>query len=121
MSESTTQMADTGLTIAIDFDGTLARDPSLFNRLIAIIQMSGHTAVLVTGRAMGTPHETEVRRVIERMPHKIPMVFAGPQWKRQAALEAGYKIDIWIDDMPEYVGPQDPEAPMVKIRQGVSP
>ena len=35
-----------------------------------------------------------------------PLVFAGEAWKRQAAEAAGYPIDVWIDDHPEYIGPQ---------------
>lgn len=115
MSHSTTQMADAGLTIAIDYDGTLARDPRLFGMLIRTMIAQGHQPILVTGRALGTPHEAEVRAVMAQMPDAIPMVFAGPHWKRQAAKEAGFAVDIWIDDMPEYIGPQDPEHPAAGI------
>lgn len=108
-------MENDQLTFAIDFDGTLARDLALFGRLIRMLHQAGHVAVLVTGRSDMTPHAAEVRAVMAGLP-EIPLVFAGPNWKRTAAIGAGYEIDIWIDDMPEYIAPQDPEAPMVKIR-----
>ena len=108
-------MENDQLTFGIDFDGTLARDPKLFGRFIRMLHRAGHVAVLVTGRSDMTPHAAEVRAVMAGLP-EIPLVFAGPNWKRHAAKEAGHEIDIWVDDRPEYIGPQDPEAPMVQIR-----
>jgi hypothetical protein len=37
----------------------------------------------------------------------IPVVFAGVNWKKVASLNAGFKVDIWIDDNPEYVAYQN--------------
>ena len=103
-------MENDQLTFGIDFDGTLARDPKLFGRFIRMLHRAGHVAVLVTGRSDMTPHAAEVRAVMAGLP-EIPLVFAGPNWKRHAAKEAGHEIDIWVDDMPEYIAPQDPGAP----------
>jgi hypothetical protein len=41
-------------------------------------------------------------------------VYAGTVWKRQAARAAGYLINVWIDDLPEYVDIQDPELAALK-------
>ena len=38
----------------------------------------------------------------------MPIVFAADGWKRSAAEAAGYKVDVWIDDHPEYIDAQDP-------------
>lgn len=108
-------MENDQLTFGIDFDGTLARDPALFGRFIRMLHQAGHAAVLVTGRSDRTPHAAELLAVMRELP-AIPIVWAGAHWKRHAAAVAGYSIDIWIDDMPEYIAPQDQEAPMVKIR-----
>ena len=65
--------------------------------------------VLVTGRSDDAPWGDEVRETLSRHGVTIPIVFAGGTWKREAAHDAGYPVDIWIDDAPEYVAPQDPE------------
>lgn len=93
------------LTFAVDFDGTYAADPDLFCALIMEMERRGHRAVIVTGRSDTPPWNEEVRAAI---PMGIPVVFAGAHWKRVAAMHAGYRVDIWIDDNPEYIGPQDP-------------
>jgi len=45
----------------------------------------------------------EVKTSIGRF---VPIIFDGNDWKRDAALKAGYDVDIWIDDSPEIVGKQ---------------
>ena len=47
----------------------------------------------------------------------IPIIFAGKLWKRKAAELAGYNVDIWIDDLPEYVSNQDPEKNQYKTNE----
>jgi hypothetical protein len=44
--------------------------------------------------------------VLDSIGKLVPVVFAGGEWKREVALKQGYKVDVWIDDMPEYIGPQ---------------
>ncbi len=95
------------MIFGIDFDGTFAATPELWRRFILDAQRDGHTCVLVTGRSNNSPWSPWGREVIEMVSDLMPIVFAGNQWKRQAALAAGYKVDVWIDDYPEYIGPQD--------------
>lgn len=89
------------MIIAIDYDNTYTADPDTWDNVIKTLQVAGHTLVCVTGRseAMGLP-------VLNSIGKLIPVVFAGPEWKRDAALKRGYKVDVWIDDMPEMVGKQ---------------
>lgn len=94
------------LLIGIDYDGTWSADPGLFAIFVGTLKFRGHDAVLVTGRSDEGPWGVEVRRAVR----DIPIVFAADGWKRAAAERAGYKIDVWIDDHPEYVAPQDPEV-----------
>ena len=88
------------LTFAIDFDGTFSADPDLWRELIPIIQgrRHGHQCVLVTNRPeiMGNDVRAEVGSL-------MPIVFAGRKTKRSAVKDAGYKVNIWIDDSPEYI------------------
>ncbi len=95
------------MRFAIDFDGTFAADPELFRTLIAAIHARGHDCVLVTGRSDTPPWGDEVRALVGAL---LPVVFAGGDWKRNAARRAGLAIDVWIDDHPEYVAPQDPDV-----------
>lgn len=35
------------------------------------------------------------------------MIFAASGWKREAARRAGFSVDVWVDDQPEYIAEQD--------------
>lgn len=100
----------------VDYDGTLSADPALFSQAIALILQRGHGVVVVTGRSDEGRWGEEVRAAVAAVSpaHQIPIVFAGNRWKRQAAEEAGHAVDIWWDDNPEYVAPQDPDRRQLK-------
>ena len=92
------------LTIAIDFDQTSTANPALWkNFIVEAKEMWGYEVVCVTGRSDEGQWGNEVREALNGL---IPIVFAGHLWKRDAAEKAGYQIDIWIDDNPEYVAKQ---------------
>lgn len=97
------------LTFGVDFDGTFAADPMLFKDIINAIANQGHDVVFVTGRSDDSGFGDEVRDLIYETlgtDKLFPIIFAGPEWKRKAALDAGYDVNIWIDDNPEYIAPQ---------------
>ena len=89
------------LTIAIDFDGTFSADPDLWREIVGVMtgRRYGHKCILVTNRpeAMGNDVRAEVGDL-------MPIVFAGAQSKRSAAENAGYFVNIWIDDNPGFIG-----------------
>jgi len=89
------------MIIAIDYDNTYTGDPNTWDEVIKTFQASGHTVICVTARPelMGQP-------VLDSIGKLVPVVFAGAEWKREAALKRGYKVDVWVDDSPEYIGPQ---------------
>ncbi|KKM71261.1 hypothetical protein LCGC14_1432440 [marine sediment metagenome] len=91
------------LTIAIDFDDTFSADPDLWREFVGVAtgRRYGHKCILVTNRpeAMGNDVRAEVGDL-------MPIVFAGRLSKKEAAARAGYSVDIWIDDNPEYVDVQ---------------
>ncbi len=99
------------MIFGIDFDGTFSRDPKLFHAFVAMLRASGHDCVLVTGRSDEAISPggisrwgDDVRRCVGDL---MPIVFAGLRWKKHAAKDDGYAVDVWIDDNPEYIGPQD--------------
>lgn len=99
------------ITFGIDYDDTITEDIDLFGKLIKSIEDSGNNAVIVTGRSKIGSWETEVLETIDYYKNKfdikkLPVVFSGSQWKKEAAKEAGYHINIWIDNSPEYIGKQ---------------
>ncbi len=91
------------MIIAVDYDGTYSADPETFEKVIALFQSAGHTVICVTGRDGGAMGDI-VRATIGRL---IPIVFAGKEWKAEAAKQAGYRVDIWIDDIPGMISPAD--------------
>jgi len=96
-------MSEKTKIIAIDFDDTFTADVKLWQIFIKYAKSRGHICVCVTGRSDEGQWGAEVRREIGGL---IPIVFAGRKWKRDAAKEAGFDVDIWIDDNPEYIAEQ---------------
>lgn len=71
------------LTFALDFDGTLAADPDLFQEFLRLLRSNGHHAVLVTQR---TP---EFRRDVEALIQgwDLPVVYAGGEYEARSRAE----------------------------------
>lgn len=90
------------MIIAVDYDGTYAADPETFNKVIEVFQAAGHTVICVTGRDGGAMGDI-VRATIGQL---IPCIFAGKDWKVDAAKTAGYDVDVWIDDNPGMISKQ---------------
>jgi len=89
----------------IDYDGTFARDPEFWEAFVPMAKIFGHECVLVTGRSDSREFGDQVTRAVGAL---MPIVFAGSNWKREAALKKGWRVDVWIDDNPEYVAEQSP-------------
>ena len=90
------------MIFGIDFDGCFNADPRLFRALVGVIRDHGYRCVMVTGREDTEAASGPVKALVGDL---MPIVFAGGTWKRDAAKEAGYEIDIWIDDNPTYIAP----------------
>lgn len=85
------------MIFGIDYDGTFSKDFDFFHDLITLIEAYGHRAIIVTQRSS----EQDQKEVEKQVNNRIPIIFAGEEWKNKAALKEGYKVDIWIDDMPQ--------------------
>lgn len=88
------------MIIAIDFDNTFTADPDMWKELILIMLAKGHKVICLTNRSNMGEMGAEVIRAIDNL---IPIVFAGQAWKNDAALKAGYKVEVFIDDSPETI------------------
>lgn len=100
------------VTVALDYDGTFTAAPSFWRKFILMAIDAGHTVIMVTGRSDRVMHSDplrhwgeEVRSALrmQGLTDILPVVFAGDKPKRLAAEQAGYKVDIWIDDDPDAV------------------
>jgi hypothetical protein len=84
------------LTIALDFDGTVTRDPQHWRRWLALARIDGHKVITVTSRRSTFENLVEIQAVLGR-DHEI--VFAYDQPKRMAAIEAGHCVDTNSDTL----------------------
>jgi len=83
--------------IAIDYDGTVTADPGLWLPFIHDARSRGHTVICVTKRY--AEMAADIRAALDcEIVHAVDS-------KRTAAQDAGYDVDIWIDDKPETITP----------------
>lgn len=85
------------IVFGIDYDDTYTEDPELFDSFIAVAKSRGHLCVMVTARPPTNPVEHKVG---------IEVFYASAQPKAKFMQEAGLSPSIWIEDMPELVGPR---------------
>jgi hydroxymethylpyrimidine pyrophosphatase-like HAD family hydrolase len=89
------------LTFAFDYDGTVSRNPALFRKMRDLIVQWGGRVVVVTGRSGSLIDALAIENALGS---STPVVYAGGDWKRDAAARWGWKVDVWVDDWPEWVG-----------------
>lgn len=88
------------MIIALDYDDCYTRDTTFWGNFVMHAERFAHHKVIcVTARDVNHPITDPAFRLAVS-----DIVYAGRQPKRTAAEAAGYKVDVWIDDMPEMVG-----------------
>lgn len=85
------------MIISIDYDGTWSADPRLFTAFVVTARQHGHTILMITQRGpeWRVPEMDVIEAVISH-----PIIFAAGKTKVDAATDAGFNVDIWIDDNP---------------------
>jgi hypothetical protein len=83
----------------IDYDGTFGADPEGWAEVVNLMQKRGHIFFLVTSRGMDTP----VEHAWWFAEHGITVVYCNYRAKKTVCDEQGFRIDIWIDNDPEYI------------------
>lgn len=83
------------MLIALDFDGTYTEDPRLWDDFVAYARKRGHEVHLVTMRA----HSEAVRLGCE----VDAIHYTDRKSKRQYMQARGLNVQVWIDDMPEFI------------------
>lgn len=86
------------MIFALDIDNTWTASPVLWYRFIEEAQSMGHTVIYATGRKEWTP---DMDRMALR--RDLQIVFCGDEPKRSVCERTGFKVDVWIDDMPAMV------------------
>lgn len=88
------------MIVAIDYDDTFTADPTAWRNVIAALRANGHVVICVTARQGDQEDRSEIASAFS---DETPIVFAGNAKKRLAAEQAGYKVNVWIDDTPSRI------------------
>ena len=80
------------MRIALDYDGTYTRAPALWDAFIASAEQHGVDVVCVT-----------MRRPEEAVEIGCPVHYTDREAKLFWCARRGLQIDVWIDDMPQYI------------------
>ena len=88
------------MVVAIDYDGTITRDTRGFAVIIVWLLIRKHTVVIITQRSEEQGDDV-VKFVDELKPdHDVPIIWSSGKAKQVAAIEAGYFVDVWMEDNP---------------------
>lgn len=87
-------------TFSLDYDGTYTADPELWLDFIKLAHERGHKVVCVTMRHL---HETEDGSFDPRLKGLVTVFPTGREAKKPHMRKKGQQIDIWIDDVPEWI------------------
>lgn len=83
------------MIIGLDYDGTYTADPVLWDAFIGAARARGHEVHVVTLR-----HEHEQVRLGA---HVDRVHYTGRKAKREFVQFRGVTVQIWIDDMPDFI------------------
>lgn len=91
------------MKIALDWDDTVTRDPTLWRQFVEIALRRGHDVRIVTMR-----YERELEDVREMVlawdVDHLPIIHTDRQQKRPYCAEHwSFFPDVWIDDSPEFI------------------
>lgn len=86
------------MNIALDYDGTFTADPVFWLRFVRNALDAGHVVYCVT---MLEPHQThDMDFELQCM---VKVITTSSKAKKPFVDALGIKIDIWIDDRPDWI------------------
>jgi hypothetical protein len=91
------------MIIAIDFDDTLTSDPNIWRPFVEKARERGHSVYCVTCRRNTSENYEDIDNWMDENDIQLPIVFTNLRSKRNAMLNRGLNVDIWIDDSPRTV------------------
>lgn len=83
------------MIFAIDYDGTYSAAPASMEAVARLLHGFGHKVIMVTQRAAEQSGTMELAEDTI-----LTVIYASGYAKRLAALDAGYDVDVWMDDNP---------------------
>jgi hypothetical protein len=87
------------MIIALDYDHTFTEDPEGWLEAMKIMRMRGHLIYGVTMR-----YDTETAGMSERYLAACDKIFFTGRCAKQPFMAArGIQVQVWIDDMPQWV------------------
>jgi len=89
-----------GLVIAIDFDDTFTADEYLWTCFIRSAKSLGHKVLCISWRAETMANREDIQNAL---PSGVKVLLTDRKGKRKFAMDQGYDVDIWIDDMPHAI------------------
>jgi len=111
------------VTICIDFDGTYARNPAMWDELLHAAEIA-QVEVICISRREDTPDNRQAIRAAFGDDFQIlsALILCGPNTQKQdAAKAAGFAVDIWVDNTPETILTVDPNrAARIRAEQAVA-
>ena len=85
------------LTIALDYHGTVTADTDLWIDFLKRASARNHRVAIVTMRSPDEPVDNPLVALAWRV------IYTSRQAKQAFVHSRGIRIDIWIDDQPNYI------------------
>jgi len=98
------------MTICIDYDNTYARNPAMWDELLEAAEIA-QVEVVCISRREDTPENRQTIQASFGDEFEIlsALILCGPNTqKADAAKAAGFAVDVWIDDSPEFIPSSGP-------------
>ena len=106
LDQTSSDAQESPVKIGLDYDGTYTADPAAWNVVIPLMKMMGYEVYIVTARYEGEGDGIgEGGKYFSQLeaPQGCTVYYTGRKAKRPYMVARGIAINIWIDDMPEFI------------------
>lgn len=101
-------LASRSMTISIDYDKTFAAEPKTWGEFAKQASAAGNRVVMISRRPDTPDDKAEIDETLGDYKEAFSdILLVGDQMKDEAAKAAGIKVDVWVDDSPQYIKGQD--------------